>query len=156
MLMLTLQATMDTGWVGTTMALSLLVIAISFIVIAVATGLTLNLLRDQLVQMARALNELNADLSVVLKGARLLAEDGRKLAQLAREEGEAYLASSRRIRKKLDRGVDRLSERLDNFDALVEVVHDEVEETALRFATTLRAARLTTAVLGRVLRRRRK
>jgi hypothetical protein len=99
--------------------------------------------------MARALKELNADLSDVLKGARRLAENGQQLAALAREEGEAYLASSRRIRKKLDRGVDRLSERLDNFDALVEVVHDEVEETAMRFATTLRAARLTTAVLGR-------
>jgi methyl-accepting chemotaxis protein len=137
-------------------ALSLLVIAIAFIAIAVAGALTLGLLRNQLEQMARALNELNSDLSEVLKGARHLAEDGRKLAQLAREEGEAYLASSRRIRKKLDRGVDRLSERLDNFDALVEVVHDEVEETALRFATTLRAARLSTAVLGRVLRKRRK
>ena len=149
MLMLTLQATMDTGWVGTTVALSLLVIAISFIAIAVAIVLTLGLLRNQLEEMSGALKALNADLSEVLKGAR-------RLAELAREEGEAYLASSRRIRKKLDRGVDRLSERLDNFDALVEVVHDEVEETALRFATTLRAARLSTAVLGRVLRRRRR
>jgi hypothetical protein len=156
MLMLTMQATMDTGWVGTTMALSLLVIALAFIVMAAAVGLTLGLLRNQLEQVAGALKDLNSDLSQVLKGARHLAEDGQRLAQLAREEGEAYLASSRRIRKKLDRGVDRLSERLDNFDALVEVVHDEVEETALRFATTLRAARLSTAVLGRVLRRRRR
>jgi methyl-accepting chemotaxis protein len=156
MLMPTMQATMDTGWVGTTMALSLLVIALAFIVMAAAVGLTLGLLRNQLEQVAGALKDLNSDLSQVLKGARHLAEDGQRLAQLAREEGEAYLASSRRIRKKLDRGVDRLSERLDNFDALVEVVHDEVEETALRFATTLRAARLSTAVLGRVLRRRRR
>lgn len=156
MLMLTLQATMDTGWVGTTVALSLLVIAISFIAIAAAVALTLGLLRNQLEEMSGALKALNSDLSEVLKGARRLAENGQQLAELAREEGEAYLASSRRIRKKLDRGVDRLSERLDNFDALVEVVHDEVEETALRFATTLRAARLSTAVLGRVLRRRRR
>ena len=156
MLMLTLQATMDTGWVGTTVALSLLVIAIAFIAIAAAVALTLSLLRKQLEKVAGALDELRDDLTHLVKGARHLAEDGRKLAELAREEGEAYLASSRRIRKKLDRGVDRLSERLDNFDALVEVVHDEVEETALRFATTLRAARLSTAVLGRVLRRRRR
>jgi hypothetical protein len=73
-----------------------------------------------------------------------------------REEGEAYLATSRRFRTRLDHGIDRVSERAADLDALYEVVHEEVEDTALRFASALRTARLSTGIIAKALRRRRR
>ena len=93
---------------------------------------------------------------------RALASASEQLGQLQalvgrlRDEGDAYLATSRRLRKRLDHGIDRVSERAADLDALYEVVHDEVEDTALHFASVLRTARLSTGIIGRVLRRRRR
>jgi hypothetical protein len=78
------------------------------------------------------------------------------LVERVREEGDAYLATSRRLRGRLDRGIDRVSERAADLDALYEVVQEEVEETALHFASVLRTARMSTSILGRALRRRRR
>jgi hypothetical protein len=126
------------GWVGPTIAISLAVVAVACVVMF--TGIALAALAAR-----RALASLSASV-----------QDLQALAGRVREEGDAYLAASQRFRRRLDRGVDRVSERMADLDALYEVVHEEVEETALRFASALRTARLSTGIIARVLRRRRR
>jgi hypothetical protein len=144
------------GWVGPTIAISSAVIALVFLLLLLGAAVAMNALREAVDRMAGHLAELRTDLAAVLEGARRVVEEGEALAELVRDEGQAYVATSRRFRKRVDRGIDRLSERVADLDALYEVVHEEIEDSALRFATVLRTARLSTGILGRVLRRRRR
>lgn len=140
MLTLLLQAVPGStpGWVGPTIAISLAIVAFACVVMFLAIGLAAVAFRRALVSASEQLGQLQA------------------LVGRVREEGDAYLATSRRLRKRLDQGIDRVSERAADLDALYEVVHDEVEDTALHFASVLRTARLSTGIIGRVLRRRRR
>jgi len=126
------------GWVGPTVAVSLAIMAFACVVMFLGIGFAALAARKALAAAAARIGELQA------------------LMDRVREEGDAYLATSRRLRGRLDRGIDRVSERAADLDALYEVVQDEVEETALHFASVLRTARMSTAILGRALRRRRR
>jgi hypothetical protein len=158
MLTLLLQAAPQTipGWVGPTIALSLVAIALACLVMFVAIGVAALEFQKRFDAMADNLSGLRQDLAGVLEGARRVTEDGETMVAMLRDEGEAYLATSRRFRKRIDHGIDRYSEREADHDALYEVVHEEVEDTALRFASALRTARLSTGIIARALRRRRR
>jgi biopolymer transport protein ExbB/TolQ len=140
MLPLVLQAAPGSvpGWVGPTIAISLAIVAFTCVVVFAAIGLAALAFRRALKAAADRLAEMQ------------------KLVDRVRDEGDAYLATSRRLRKRLDQGIDRVSERAADLDALYEVVHEEVEETALRFASALRTARLSTGIIARALRRGRR
>ena len=126
------------GWVGPTIAISLALIALACVVMFAGIAMAALAFRR------------------VFRNALLQLELLQALMARVREEGDAYLATSRRFRRRLDGGIDRVSERMADLDALYEVVHEEVEETALRFASALRTARLSTGIIARVLRRRRR
>jgi hypothetical protein len=76
----------------------------------------------------------------------------RHLAQSATAEAEQYLATGRAIRLDLERGIRRVKARLADLDALYEVVHEEVEDTALDVAARVRAVRQGASVVGRLRR----
>jgi uncharacterized protein YoxC len=126
------------GWVGPTVAISLAIIALACVVMFAGIALAAIAARRAFAAASAELKELQG------------------LVERVREEGDAYLTTSRRLRGRLDRGIDRVSERAADLDALYEVVQEEVEETALHFASVLRTARMSTAILGRALRRRRR
>ena len=56
------------------------------------------------------------------------------------------------MRRKLVRGVDRVEEKLSDLETLYDLVHGEVEDTALDVAATLRSVRRGNGMLGRVRR----
>jgi hypothetical protein len=68
------------------------------------------------------------------------------------DETRAVLATSRRVRREVERGVQRVRTRLSDLDALYEVVHDEVQDTALDVAATLRTVRTGAGALARIKR----
>ena len=144
------------GWVGPTIAISVAVMALACLVVFAAAAVTAISLEKRIDAMSDNLSGLRQDLAGMLEGARRVAEQGESIMTLVREEGEAYVNTSRRFRKRLDRGIDRFTERAADLDALYEVVHEEVEDTALRFASALRTARLSTGIIAKVLRRRRR
>jgi len=144
------------GWVGPTIAISVGIMALAWVVVFAAAVLAGISLEKRLDAMSDNLAGLRQDLAGMVEGARRVTEQGESLVTMVREEGEAYVATSRRFRKRLDHGIDRFSERAADLDALYEVVHEEVEDTALRFASALRTARLSTGILAKVLRRRRR
>jgi hypothetical protein len=136
---------MDTpAWIGPTIAISLVVIAASFLVMgAVALALGLGLWRIS--REARA------------KLAALTADAKSATARLKDElDGYADLATETRL--KLKRGVDTVEGRLQDLDALVEVLQEEAEETALDVAALVRTVRRSGGLLGaarQAMRRRR-
>ena len=115
------------SWVGVVTALSLAVIALAAIVVAAASIASVQGLRTFL----RVLEHL----------AGPAISDVRLLIGSIRGEADALVGTSRDIRTRIVRAADAAEARLSDLDALVEVVQEEVEETALDAAVTLRNVR---------------
>ena len=143
-----LQVAAAPAWVGPTIAISVAVIAISVIALAVAV------LRvsGQARKIAEVVNGLQDDVAQMLKAGRQLTEQAQDLMVVVRHEAGVFAQTSRRLRRKLVRGVDAVENRLADLDSLYSVVHDEVEDTALDVAAALRTVRRGNGMLGRVRR----
>ena len=140
------------GWVGPTMALSLVVIALAFAVMAAAAAIIARRAATEISDLAEELGKLREELSPALAAMRRVAEAGAEVSSDIREELQHYLATSRAVRKDLDRGMRRVKTRLADLDALYEVVHEEVEDTALDVAARVRSVRRGAGVVGRLRR----
>jgi len=140
------------GWIGPTVAISLLAIALSFVAIAVVL-LRLGLrAADESKKLSQELSELRSDIAPTIRALNKLAETGEEVGVKVRNEVLALVRLSRRVRRSVQRGTQRVRGRLEDLDALYEVVRDEVEETALDVAATLRTVRTGASALSRIKR----
>lgn len=143
---------MTPAWVGPTAALSLVVIALSFLGIAAAVLLVLRSAVRGLHKLSDELAELRGELGPAIRSLREVADEGRDLTRHVREEVRAVIASSQRIRHDVDRGVRRARRRLEDLDALAEVVQEEIEDTALEVTAALRGVRRGAGMVHRLRR----
>jgi len=147
-----LQAAATPAWVGPTVAISLAVIALSVLGMAIVVGRSVLTLVAHRKRIAAVFDTLQEDAQQALVAARRLTEQAQDLMVLVRHEAGAFAETSRRVRRKVVRGVDRVEERLADLETLYDVVHDEVEDTALDVAAALRSARQGNGMIGRVRR----
>lgn len=143
--MLLLQAAAVPGWVGPTMAISLVVIALAFLVIAAATALAARKAAHEMQQLARVIESLRVDLSPAIAVVQSVSGEGKRLVGLVGDEAEELVRTSRELRQ-------GLRERLANLEAIYEVLEEEVEETAVDVAVTLRTFRSGAGWFGRLRR----
>ncbi len=147
-----LQAGATPGWVGPTMAISLALIALSVLGMAVAVGLATMKMAGQVRKVGNMVDGLQDDVAQTLTTVRRLTEQAQDLLVLVRHEAGAFAQTSRRVRRKVVRGVDRMEEKLADLETLYDLVHHEVEDTALDVAAALRSARRGNGMLSRVRR----
>jgi outer membrane murein-binding lipoprotein Lpp len=147
-----LQAAATPGWVGPTMAISLAIIAASILGLVLVAGVVALRLAGQVRKVGTLVDGLQDDLRQTLTTVRRLTEQGQDLVVLLRHEAGAYAQTGRRLRRKMVRGVDRMESKLTDLETLYDLVHDEVEDTALDVAAALRSARAGNGMLGRVRR----
>ena len=139
-------------WVGPTMAISLAVIAASLLALTVALGLAVLRLAAQVKRVSTMAEGLQDDVRQTVTTVRRLTEQGQDLVVTLRHEVGAFTQTGRRLRRKMVRGVDHVESRLADLETLYDLVHDEVEDTALDVAAALRSARAGNGMLGRVRR----
>lgn len=125
-------------WIPVTVALSLLVIALSFLAIAVGILLTLRSIRS--------------GMSPVFKSISAAAVGTEKVAALIQREGEGVAETSKRVRESVNGGLERLEDRMADLDALYEVLYEEMKETGLEAGVMLRRIRRPGGWWGRVRR----
>ena len=114
-------------WVGVVSAISLAVIAVAALV--AAAGISAAALGVR--AMVKA-----------LKGfAGPALADVRQLIGSIKIEADALVGTSRDVRHRIVSAVDKAEERLTDLDALAEVMQQEIEETALDAAATMRNVR---------------
>jgi hypothetical protein len=147
-----LQAAATPAWVGPTMAISLAVIALSVLGMAIVVGKSVLRLAAHRKRIAAVFENLQEEAQQAIVAARRLTEQAQDLMVLVRHEAGAFAETSRRVRRKVVRGIDRVEERLADLETLYDVVHDEVEDTALDVAAALRSARQGNGMIGRVRR----
>jgi uncharacterized protein YoxC len=139
-------------WVGPTMAISLAILALSFLGLAVAVGLAALKVAGQVRKVSTLVDGLQDDVAKTLKTVRGLTEQGQDLMVLVRHEVGAFAQTARRLRRKTVRAADRIEVKLEELETLYDVVHDEVEGAALDAAAALRSVRRGNGMLGRVRR----
>ena len=122
------------GWVGPVVAISLLVIALVMGGLAIGLVFALRGLKDQVDQQ------------------RNLLKEWKELLDVVKDEAGAGIRTSRGLRRAVVRGVRRTQEKLHDLETLYDVVYEEVEDTALDAASTLRAIRTGGSVLSRLRR----
>jgi hypothetical protein len=147
-----LQAGASPEWVGPVAAISLAVLALSFLGLAVAVALAAFKLAGQVRKVGTLVDGLQDDVAKTLKAVRRLTEQGQDIMVLVRHETGAFAQTGRRIRRKAVRAVDRIEAKLEELETLYEVVHDEFEGAALDAAAALRSVRRGNGMLGRVRR----
>jgi uncharacterized protein YoxC len=139
-------------WVGPTVAISLAVIALSFLGIAMALGVAALKIAGQTKKLGALVDGLQDDVARTLKTVRRLTEQAQDVMVLVRQENGAFAQTARRVRRKTVRGVDRVEMKLQELETLYDVVRDEVEGAALDMAAALRSVRRGNGMLGRVRR----
>lgn len=133
-MLLFLQNAVDAGWVGPTMAIALVIIAAAFAVIAMVFALAARHAAQEMRQLSRVIESLRADLAPALGAVEGMSIEGQRLAALIGGETEELVGASRKLR-------EGIRDRVANLEAIYEVVAEEVEETALDIAVTLRRLR---------------
>jgi hypothetical protein len=147
-----LQVAAQPGWVGPTMAISLAIIAVCFLGIAAVAAIAALRISGEAKKLAAVVSGLQDDAAQALKAVRRLTEQAQDLMVVVRNEAGAFAQTSRRVRRKLVRGVDRVEDKLADLETLYDLVHGEVEDAALDVAATLRSVRRGNGMLGRVRR----
>ncbi len=134
------------GWEALT-AVSVTVLAVMSLVLTIALVLWL---RD----LGRLLNRLDAFAQVLerdgpplLNAARSVADDATRLAGSVREEVDQIVATSRDLRSRVSGAAGALEDRVRDLEAVLDVLQEEVEETALDVAAALRATRRGASLL---------
>ena len=89
--MLLVQAGEVASWVGPTMAISLVVIALSFIAIAAAVVLTLRQVLQRMHQLSTVVDGLRGDLAPALKMVQSVSGEGERIAALVSGEQHPLL-----------------------------------------------------------------
>ena len=143
--MLFLQAGVVAGWVGPTMAISLVIIAGAFLVIAAASALAARQAAREMQQLSRVIESLRTDLAPALTAVQAVSGEGQRLAGMVGNEAEELVRASRQFR-------EGLRERLANLEAIYEVLEEEIEDTAVDVAVTLRTFRSGAGWFGRIRR----
>lgn len=147
-----LQVGASPEWVGPTVAISLAVLALSFLGLAIAVAVAVFKLAAQVRKVSTVVEGLQDDVVRTLKTVRRLTEQGQDVMVLVRHEAGAFAQTARRLRRKTVRAVDRVELKLQELETLYDVVHDEIESAALDFAAALRSLRRGNGMLGRVRR----
>ena len=125
------------------MAISLAIIALSFL--AIGGGVVFGVLT-----ILKQVKQLKEHLAKVTKETRAVADR-------LKGEVDGFVELSAEARGKVRGAIDSVETRLKDLDALVEVLHEEAEETALDVAAFVRTARHAGGVLGtarKMMRRR--
>jgi len=115
------------AWVGVVTAISLAVIALAALVTATAV-------------IAAAFG-VQAALKVLKGVAGPAIADVRQLIGSIKIEADSLVGTSRDVRHRIVKAVDAAEDRLTDLDALAEVMQQELEETALDAASTMRDVR---------------
>ena len=146
------QVAVTPAWVGPTAAISLALMAVALIALVGGILLTLARLHRPLERLTELLGGVQGDLTDTLANVRRLTEQTQDVLAVVRQEAGSYAQAGRRIRRQVLRGADRIQTRLEDLESLYEVVHAEVEDTALDVAAALRSARHGNGMVGRLRR----
>ena len=114
---------------------------VSTVVIAVILAILLVAVLLFLVQIKRLLRSLQQHVQPVTDRARVAAENVEYISAMLREDVQKVRASVSGLSDRLGEASERMEERVEEFNALMDVVQDEAEAVLLDTAAVVRGVR---------------
>jgi uncharacterized protein YoxC len=118
---------------------------VSIVIVAVAVVVLALVLAVVLVRISRVLVEIRSgvrqNLGPVAERARGISENVEFITKSLRDDVDRLNGSVTALTDRLKHASDRMEERIEDFNALMEVVQDEAEEIFIDTAATVRAVR---------------
>ena len=143
---------MSSGWMGPAIAISLMVIAACYLLIGIGLVVAARAVAEREQDLRHELARLRADLAPAIDAVNRLGQKGASVADVAEAEVKEIIATSRQLRGDVQHGINRAKRRLAEFDAVIGVVQEEVEATALDVSGALSAAREGAGMISRLRR----
>lgn len=140
------------AWTEVVTALSTALIALTMLGVAAAAIILLRETRRLLESVERVVRTLEHDARPALEAARSGLEQAEQILKTARREMDAVAETSQDLRRRVTDLANAVEERLLDAETLIDVVYDELEDTALDVAAALRATRRGGSVLRAVKR----
>lgn len=122
------------------------ILAAALLLVALAVLAGLMALRKGVSDTGRWVRSLQAD--PALRRGRDLVENLEVITSSLRGDVARLSASVEKLTGRLDQASDRMEERIEDFNALLEVVQEEAEEVFVRTASNVRGARATARALS--------
>lgn len=139
-------------WVGMLVAISLGIIALCYLGLVAMALMTIKETVAHSRALGQELAQLRLELTPALRALNRLGTQGAEIIDLAHGEAHELVRTSQRIRYDVERGFKRTRQRLADFEAVVDVVQEEVEEAALDLTAAIRTVRTGTGMIGRLRR----
>lgn len=105
-------------------------------------------LRRFLIRSGRTLDELRRQADPVVDRAKVVAENMGYVSALVRQDVERLSSTVEGLTGRLQQASDRMEERIEEFNALLEVAQSEAETLFIDTASTVRAVRASARSLG--------
>lgn len=139
-------------WVGPIVAISLGIIALCYLGLVAVALMTIKETVAHSRALGQELAQLRQELTPALRALNRFGTQGAEMVDLAHGEAHELVRTSQRMRSDIERGFKRAQERLADFEAVVEVVQEEVGDAALDLTAAIRTVRTGTGVIGRLRR----
>jgi methyl-accepting chemotaxis protein len=121
------------------------------LVALIAMAVTALALKKVIEKLEGTIERLAADAKPLLHQATRTTEEARDLVKRVRTEAERLAEATGAVSERLLDVSEAAGERLDQVNALLDVLQDEVQETALSAAATVRGMRVGAVALGAAL-----
>jgi hypothetical protein len=128
-------------WTEVVIAISTAIIAILLVLPALASFFLFREFRRAVTLLERSADTLQKEIVPALQSVRGVLEQARQVAGSVRGEIDAVVDTSRDLRGRITRAADAAETRLTDLETLLDVVYEEVEDTALDVASALRTTR---------------
>ncbi len=135
-------------WTDVVTAISTAFIAILLALPAVASFLLFRELRRAVTALERFGDTLQKEIVPAIQSARGVVEQATQLATTVKGEVEAVVETSKDLRGRVQKAASSAEVRLSDLETLLDVVYEEVEETALDVAAALRTTRRGAGLLA--------
>jgi len=129
------------GWPAVVTAVATAVIALMVALLMLAMLVVLRRLSALSTSISRVVETVDRDARPAIESVRRTAEEASRLGVAIRAEVEGLAGTSKRFRDRVERTSAALEERFIEFETLLDVLQDELEETVLDVAAVLRTAR---------------
>lgn len=129
------------GWAEVLTALSTATIAVVLTVGCVALAFMMRDLRRLMDDLDKLTKTLDSDGKPAIQSFRAMIDDASAVVAKVKTEVDGLADTSKGIRKRAERAAASIEDRLRDIEALVDVVQEEVEDTALDVAAALRTTR---------------
>lgn len=130
--------------------LQILVLIVGLIALGAMGALSLTL-RKSVMALQATVDKLAVDVKPLLIQATRVSEDAHDIVKTVRREVDKIADATSEVSERLLDLSDAAEDRIDSVNALLDVMQDEVQNTAISAAATLRGARVGAVALGAVL-----